>query len=340
MSKNLDQQTLNLLNAIDIKTAIRESYDSRSPIFIWGPPGVGKSDCVRQAAEELGVQIQDVRTTLLDPVDLRGVPSIAGEKTRWNPPVFLPFEGSGILFLDELNASPPLVQAACYQLILDRKLGEYIMPPGWMVVGAGNREQDRAVVHKMPSALANRFIHLQFEVDVDTWVTWALQHQIRTEVISYIRWKQGEALFNFDPQRNTIKAFPTPRSWHRTSIILSKGSPRNVEEALIAGTVGDGAAHEFFSFMNIYRKLPDPQRIIENPKTAPIPDETSVKYALCIGLAKLASKKTIEAIVQYAERLTAEFNVLLIKDAVRVDRKIMNTPAMASWIIKHHDVYL
>ena len=130
----------------------------RQPVFLWGPPGVGKSRLVADVARRQGRKLYDLRAVLLDPVDLRGLPRISDEGiTSWCVPEFLPHPQDteeGILFLDELNAAPPLVQAACYQLILDRRVGQYRLPDGWAVVAAGNRESDRAVTYRMPSALA------------------------------------------------------------------------------------------------------------------------------------------------------------------------------------------
>ena len=134
----------------------------RWPAFIWGPPGIGKSSIVRDIAEKASLPVIDLRASLLDPTDLRGIPSISNGLATWCPPAFLPRpnQAPGLLFLDEINAAPPLVQASLYQLVLDRRIGEYELPPGWWIVAAGNRQQDRAVTFRMSSALVNRFIHL------------------------------------------------------------------------------------------------------------------------------------------------------------------------------------
>ena len=201
-----------------VSQALAACIEVKQPCFLWGAPGVGKSQIVRQAAQALSLRVIDVRAVLLDPVDLRGLPAINGDKkAHWCPPAFLPVEGNGVLFLDELNAAPPLVQAACYQLVLDRQLGEYHLPAGWAVIAAGNRDTDRAVTSRMPSALANRFVHLDFEADLADWATWALQAGVKTELIAFIRFRPG-LLHDFDPKRND-KAFPTPRAWEFVSKI-------------------------------------------------------------------------------------------------------------------------
>ena len=164
------------MKASAVSNALRCLVAARQPVFVWGGPGIGKSAVVRQLAEGLNVPLQDVRALLLDPVDLRGLPSIASDgRSKWSTPEFLPHDGEGILFLDELNAAPAMVQASCYQLVLDRKLGEYSLPDGWAILAAGNRDSDRAVTTRMPTPLRNRFVHLEFEVDLQEWSEWAIR---------------------------------------------------------------------------------------------------------------------------------------------------------------------
>jgi MoxR-like ATPase len=154
------------MKASQIASSLHVLFKARQPVFLWGGTGIGKSAIVRQLATSLNLPLQDVRALLLDPVDLRGLPFLGSDgRSRWATPEFLPKDGEGILFLDELNAAPAMVQASCYQLVLDRKLGEYTLPDGWAIIAAGNRDSDRAVTTRMPSPLRNRFVHLEFEVD-------------------------------------------------------------------------------------------------------------------------------------------------------------------------------
>ena len=147
-----------------IFSALHTLLSAHQPVFLWGAPGVGKSQVVAKVAADRGMALRDIRAVLLDPVDLRGLPRLENGRAEWCPPAFLPGPDDseqGIIFLDELNAAPPLVQAACYQLVLDRRIGEYRLPDGWSIIAAGNREKDKAVTHRMPSALANRMVHLE-----------------------------------------------------------------------------------------------------------------------------------------------------------------------------------
>ncbi|MEI6124984.1 MAG: MoxR family ATPase [Pseudomonadota bacterium] len=136
--------------------------------MLWGPPGVGKSSSTKQACEELGGKFIDSRLSQRDPVDLRGVPEIVDGKTVFRLPEELPREGHGIILFDELSSCDPSLLVAAYELILDRRLGDYRVPPGFYIVAAGNRQEDRSVSRQMPAALANRFMHLEIEPDLQS----------------------------------------------------------------------------------------------------------------------------------------------------------------------------
>lgn len=320
-----------------IKESLKKCIKAKQPTFLWGAPGVGKSDVVRQVADEMGYKLTDIRAVLLDPVDLRGLPMVEDGSAKWCPPAFLPTKGKWIVLLDELNAAPPLVQAACYQLVLDRKIGEYELPKDCVVIAAGNRETDRAVTSRMPSPLANRFAHLNFDVDIEDWVDWALSKDIMTEIIAFIRFRP-ELLHQFDPQRNE-KAFPTPRSWEFTSNIMSvNGSEMDYE--LVAGIVGEGAATELVGFLDIAKNLPDPDVILMSPNKAEVPDNPAVLYAVCGALTKKATEQNMTRVVKYANRLPAEFSVLLIRDCVKKDESLTKTRAFIEWASKHSDILL
>lgn len=309
--------------------------------FVWGGPGVGKSQLTHQLGATLNRRVIDYRALLRDPIDLRGipVPNMENLTTVWLPPAEFPQDGEGIFFMDELNAAPPLVQAACYQLVLDRKVGEYTLPDGWAIVAAGNRETDRAVTNRMPSPLANRFVHLNFEPNFEPdWKVWAFDNDIAPEIIAYHDWKDGTMLYAFDPAKNE-KAFPTPRSWEVASDIL-KSNGSTYAFPLMAGTVGPGAASELMGFVKIYRSLPDPRQVIANPTKAKVPSEPDVMYALCGALTSLCDKKTFGPIVKYSARIPGDFSVKLIRDCTRKDKNVLNTQHFISWAADNADVVL
>lgn len=321
----------------EIVSALETLITVKQPAFIWGAPGVGKSQIVAQLAANKGLTLVDIRAVLLDPVDLRGIPRIDDSgKTAWCAPSFLPTEGKGILFLDELNTAPPLVQAACYQLILDRKLGEYEMPEGWTIIAAGNRESDKAVTHRMPSALANRMVHLDFEANLDDWLTWADNNEIVSSLKAFLRFRP-KLLHAFDPKKND-KAFPSPRSWEFVSTILTANPAPNAKRALITGAVGEGAAAEYLAFLTACDQLPDVETVLANPDTFELPDDPAVVYALCESVARKASDTVIPQIAVLAARLPIEFSVLLMRDSAATSPSIVETSSFADWACANSDI--
>lgn len=332
-----------------VKTVLKCLINTRQPVMLHGSPGVGKSQVVKQVANELGISLIDIRLSQLDPVDLRGVPSVMNHKTYWNMPSFLPSEGQGILFLDEINSAPQATQAAAYQLILDRKLGDYELPDGWSIVAAGNRLTDRAIVNQMSTALKNRFTHIDFEVHVDDWCDWALKNDIATEVLGFIRFRP--MLLNEFDQRDDSKeekermqrlkdsnAFATPRSWEFVSNIIKQNPPAELEYELYSGVVGEGAAAEFVGYLKYYRDLPNLDALLMAPDKTHVPEEPATLYALATGLATKATVDNFERVVKYAFRMPSEFQVLLVKDAVTRNNELTNTKAFNEWALKNADV--
>ena len=215
--------------------------DARQPTMVWGPPGAAKSMIARQVAVAANRQYVDVRALLLDPVDLRGIPwRDSADRTRWAPPVFLPPSddpGLWLINLEELPSAVPMVQAALYQLFLERKCGEYELPEGASLIACGNRDADRAVVHRMPTPLSNRLVHLEIRVDAKDWCAWGAANGIAPEVLFFIE-LEPELLHRFEPQSRE-HAFPSPRSWEFASNIVKNrnGLDPEVERALFRGTV-------------------------------------------------------------------------------------------------------
>jgi hypothetical protein len=323
------------MKASAISTALRTLVAARQPTFLWGGPGIGKSAVVRQLADEMRVPLQDVRALLLDPVDLRGLPFLGPDgRSKWAIPEFLPKDGAGILFLDELNAAPAMVQASCYQLVLDRKLGEYTLPSDWAVVAAGNRDSDRAVTTRMPTPLRNRFVHLEFEADLHDWCEWAIGAGLRPEVIAFLRFRQ-ELLNAFD---RDATAFPTPRSWEFVSRMLDLAPDRSMEHELFAGAVGAGAATEFSAFLKTFRELPNIDAILLNPLKEPVPENAAAQYAVASALAHRATDTNFDRICTYVGRMPTEFSVLCVRDASLREPAVQHTAAFTKWATANHHV--
>ena len=280
------------------KRAIRKAIKTRRAVFLWGPPGIGKSDLVKQIGEDAGREVIDVRLALWEPTDIKGIPYYNADQGKmvWAPPSELPVneDSTAIIFLDELNSAPPAVQAAAYQLILNRQVGTYKLPKGVDIVAAGNREGDRGVTYRMPAPLANRFLHLEMKVDFDDFQEWATMNRIHPEVVGYVSFAKQD-LYDFDP-KSPSKAFATPRSWVFVSELLDdEDSDTETLHNLIAGAVGDGLAVKFMAHRKIASKLPKADDILDGKVKDLQIKEVSAMYSLttslCYELKDRAEKK-------------------------------------------------
>ncbi len=328
------------MKASNITKAIDKLIDAQLPVFIWGAPGIGKSSIVKQIAKEKDMEFLDLRLSLLDPTDLKGIPFFNAETQEgvWAKPSFLPSDpdSKGILFLDEINTAPPAVQASAYQLILDRKVGEYELPKGWSIVAAGNRENDRGVVYKMPPPLANRFVHFEMEVDFDDWKAWAYRAGIESAIIGYLAYDKS-MLFTFDPTSNE-KAFATPRSWEYVDSIVKSGIESGLILDSISGAVGREAAVGYSSFKKVMKDLPDLERILDGSLKEIDEDDPKVLMALAIGLVNAArqnpSDEAIDNILSFSLQLPGEFAIMLVKDMQANGLDVEGAEAWDEWVHK------
>jgi hypothetical protein len=327
------------MNLSTATKALTAYLDADIPAFLWGAPGIGKSDTVRAIAAERNWPVIDFRAILRDPVDLRGLPAIVNEAARWLPPSDLPNEerdgAEGILFLDELNAAAAAVQAACFGLVLDRKVGEYHLPKGWRIVAAGNRQTDRAAAQRMPTALANRFAHIDVDADVDTFTSWAVQVDLDPMIVAFIRFRPAML---HQMEGSDLRAFPTPRAWAQVAKIVGTPSPLRI--SLITGIVGEGAAAELEGFIRVYKNLPSLDMVLANPNSAPVPEEPAARFAIASGLARKVTDKSFANGMAYIARLPREFEIMFAVDAVRRDPGLSHTQAFTDWACRNQDVTL
>jgi MoxR-like ATPase len=287
------------------------SSDLRLSVMIWGPPGVGKSSVVAQVAQASALELVDLRLGQLAPTDLRGLPVARDGLAQWYPPEFLPRDGKGVLFLDELNMAPPALQGIAQQLILDRRVGSYRVPDGWFIWAAGNRKEDRASVFDMPAPLANRFVHFTVAPDLDAFKAHAIAAGIDERLVAFLSFRPS-LLHRPDATR---PAWPSPRSWMMADRLLHAGL--GIEPA-----VGDPVAAEFAAFTAVYSSLPDLDAICAGRGPTQFPAEPSARYAIAIGLSILA--KTPAALRNALGWLVAhssdEWTSLVLVDAVRLAR--------------------
>lgn len=323
-----------------------------TPVMLWGPPGVGKSDMIAQVAAANGVPLLDIRLSQMEPSDLRGIPFRAGELVEWAIPAMLPNQerhgASGILFLDEITSAPPSVSAAAYQLILDRRLGAYEIPAGWAIFAAGNRQGDRGVTYTMPAPLANRFSHFEVEVNLDDWVAWAYARGLDPRLIAFLRFRP-DLLFDFDPAHNPV-AFPSPRSWEFADRALRKfeDMPQLLLGALQA-CVGPAAGVELNAFIASLEQLPDIDAILRGEEVSS-PREIDLQYAIASTLVGHAIRvkggegagEVHGHILNYANHFPQrEMGVMLVSDMHRaIGMDIFDLPQFADWADAIADVMI
>lgn len=281
----------NTLKISECKPIIRKAVAKKRPIFIWGPPGIGKSDIVEQVANETeNSLVIDMRMALMDPTDIKGVPyySANDNTMKWAPPAELPDADTAseydviFLFFDELNSAPPAVQAAAYQLVLNRRVGTYKLPDNVVIIAAGNRLGDKGVAYRMPSPLANRFLHVELRVDFDDWEMWAIENNIHPQVVGYLKQFKGD-LYNFDPTMHD-RAFATPRTWSFVSDMLDDEMSESANTDMVSGLVSEGIAIKFMSHRKHAEDLPDPADVLSGKVTKFNSKEVSATYALVVSL--------------------------------------------------------
>ena len=323
------------LRPSELADTLKVLVEAKQPVMVWGPPGCAKSEVAQQVAAATNRIYFDVRGLLLDPVDLRGIPwRDENNITRWAHPEFLPPTDSTALYLvnlEELPSCVPMMQASMYQIVRDRKCGEYTLPEGASVMACGNRQSDRGVTHRMPTPLASRFIHIDIKVDVDDWCAWAATHGIAPEVLFFMQYEQ-DLLHQFDPQSREA-AFPCPRTWEYVSNVVNQRAnlDAGVERALFRGAVGEAAAVEFSAFLKVWRELPHPKTVIDDPENASVPENAIALIALCGALYRMANDVNLGDIVTYATRLRREVGEFLVGCCIRRDPELQHSDAFIRW---------
>jgi len=273
------------------KKSIRRAFKAQRPIFLWGPPGIGKSDIVKQLGDELDAHVIDIRLSLWEPTDIKGIPFFDANsgKMAWAPPIELPDAEVAkkykniILFMDEMNSAAPAVQAAAYQLVLNRRVGTYKLPDNVLIVAAGNREADKGVTYRMPAPLANRFVHMEMAVDWDDYFSWAVDNKIHKDVVGFLTFSKKD-LYDFDP-RSGSKAFATPRSWSFVSeLLFDDDEDESTLTDLVSGAIGEGLAIKFMAHRKVASKMPNPTDILAGKVKKMDTKEISAMYSLTVSL--------------------------------------------------------
>jgi ATPase family associated with various cellular activities (AAA) len=313
------------------KNAIRKAFKKQRPLFLWGPPGIGKSDIIHQIGGEMGAHVIDIRLSLWEPTDIKGIPYFDSNSGTmvWGSPSELPTKEFAsqfpnvILFLDEMNSAAPSVQAAAYQLILNRRVGQYKLPDNVLIVAAGNREADKGVTYRMPAPLANRFVHLEMRVDFDDWSMWATNNRVHKDVVGYVTFAKKD-LYDFDP-KSSSRAFATPRSWSFVSELLEDDDTNDETLMdLIAGAVGEGLAIKFMAHRKVSSKLPKPEDILAGKiKKLDSKIEISAMYSLTVSMCYELKDATEKQDKKFDEKVNNFFRFMM--DNFETELVVMGT---------------
>ena len=330
------------VTSIGARKSIVKCFKTKRPVFLWGPPGIGKSEVVAGITEDLGGLMIDLRLGQMDPTDIRGIPFYNKElgKMDWAPPIDLPDEEMAkqypliVLFMDEMNSAAPAVQAAAYQLVLNRRVGKYRLPDNVVMVAAGNRESDKGVTYRMPTPLSNRFVHLEMKVDFPAWQEWAVNHKIHKDVVGYLTFAKQD-LYDFDA-KSSSRAFATPRSWFFVSELLAYEDLDDVTATdLIAGTVGEGLAVKFMAHRKISGRLPRPEDILSGKTKDLDVKEVSAMYSLVTSLCyelkgaiehKVSDKEFHEMADNFFSYMMKNFETELVVMGARIALTTYNLP--------------
>lgn len=304
-----------------------------------GSPGCGKSQIIYKIAEDYNLKVIDLRLSQCDPTDLAGFPTIQGNRADYVPMQHFPIEGDRVpdgysgwlLFLDEATSAPPAIQAAAYKLILDRMVGSHRLHKKVAIVCAGNLETDNAIVQPMSTALQSRLVHLELVVDAQEWTNWAAENGIDHRISDYIKFKPGQ-LFTFSPD-HTDKTYACPRTWefaNRVLQVTEDGDPERLP--MLAGTLSEGVAREFVTYMKIYSDLPKPEQIVASPATVAVPSEPSILFALTGSLAHNATQENFSQLMKFIQRLPVEFQVVTMRETIRRNKAMLNHSAVQKWV--------
>jgi len=326
------------MRATLLKETLKSLFPLQRTVCIEGSPGGGKTTMVHELGEELQVPVVERHMPTMLVEDFGIMFPSGDDGLKYRIPDWFPVKGKsperGILLFDDRNQASPDLQKVLANICQARTLHGVPMPDGWMVVSTGNRQSDRAGANRVLSHLRNRETVIELETHLDDWTTWAIDHGVRPEVVSFIRFRPN-LLHDFDAQRDQNA---TPRSWVEGVSDVLGTVPAEAEYECFKGAVGEGAAAEFVGFMRIYRKLPNPDAILLNPKTADVPTDPATLYALSGALAERATESNFDRVCTYTERMPPEFSVLAVSYAARKNPDLSNTQAFTKWAMAHQDV--
>tara|TARA_X000001036_G_C20619518_1_gene782453 strand:+ start:231 stop:1241 length:1011 start_codon:yes stop_codon:yes gene_type:complete len=313
------------------------------PSMLWGPPGIGKSQITYALARALGAKLYELRANLFDPVDIRGGLKVVEQedgtyRTRYGIPEDYPdsnYQGTVVLAIEELPNASKATMNGLLQLILDKQIGSYKLPPNTVIIANGNRSVDRAAVNEMPTPVKNRFAHYTLEANIDDWCAWAVNAGIDPAITAFLRYRP-KLLHDMDVSQ---AAFPTPRSWEMLNRKLPFfGGTHDEEFYGCASLIGDGPAGEFVAFKKMINDMPDIDKCINAPSSVTVPSDTSICFAVAGALAARADQTTFKAIMQFARRMPAEYQVIVVRDSLAKDKTLLQHASFTQWTADNANV--
>jgi len=328
----LSQAKTIVSNAIEHAWNLKSGRDAQYVVpYLISGPGIGKTTMINDLAAEHAVECLTVPLAQYDAGELGGWPVPNGtDSMKRMRPDWMPTEGRGILFLDELPQAPTANQNIAAQITNERRVGPHRLPEGWVVVAAGNRSTDRAGTNTMPSHLKDRLMFLEIEADLDDTIRYFYAKRVDERVCAFLRFRP-EWLHKFDRDAN---ASASPRSWERVSSIMSWKMPVIEEMEAVAGQVGRAATADFTGYLNLYKTVPDIDELIERPTDAVISENPAVTYAICAALAVRINNANAHKVLQYLDRLPQqEFSAFVLKDAFAREPQLKQNAAVRNWIM-------
>ena len=331
------------MNITQLKEVLETAILHKDQFLLAGPPGIGKTDIVKQVCETTKTNLIISHPAIAEPTDFKGFPFvIKHQASNQTEAKFIPFselkelidaKEPTMFFLDDLGQASVTVQKAVMQLIYGRRINDYRISDHVVFMGATNRREDNAGVTNILNTIKSRFTSIiDVEVDLQSWIDWAYNNNMPYELIAFIKYRPGLLLETNQRASIDLRNTPCPRTVAAVGDILNHGYPEDLLHILISGAVGEGFATEFMSFRKLYRNLSTPGEALQNPDTFQVPTDISELYALCVGIISIAKYDKIEQIITVSKRLPEEFSMMLMKDLINKHPDFAETPEYIRWV--------
>jgi hypothetical protein len=315
----------------DLKDALDSAHKAGLSALVKGAPGIGKTTAVRDYAKRAKLNLINIHAPLSDLLDIKGALSVQEGVAQFLPLVKWPREKDkpALILIDEFPQCVQAIQNGYSQLLIERIMGEIVLPKGSFVVATGNRKKDKAATHNYPAQITSRVVHLEIDLDHAGFLDWGVPNGIHPQIIAFGRFRQ-DALFTFDPKQSQ-EPYACYRTWEYASNLLKTKPKEHLLPELIAGVVGEGPAYEFMAFRRTYENLPTAKETLNSPNAMIIPEDVATLYAITTSVAYTVDDSTVDNFFKFAERLDKEFQVLMVKTAKGNYPRIIKAKAFSAW---------